>query len=158
MTTILSTKLKLRVPPLLLTIIIIFIMCGLSFLLPRISLWSTISYVLAIVSFCVGMYFCIKGVVEFRRHKTTVDPRFPEHVSSLVRSGIYSISRNPMYFGFLLFIASTVFALRSPALIVFVPIFILYMNEFQIKPEESVMQNMFGDQFVEYKLKVRRWL
>ncbi|ELR67166.1 Putative protein-S-isoprenylcysteine methyltransferase [Photobacterium marinum] len=38
-----------------------------------------------------------------------------------------------------------------------IPLFILYMNNFQIEPEEDVLEAMFGDEFREYCRKVRRW-
>ena len=50
----------------------------------------------------MGALTCLAGVVSFRRAKTTVNPMKPDAASSLVVSGIYRYTRNPMYAGFLL--------------------------------------------------------
>src|SRR5882672_5891766 len=50
----------------------------------------------------VGALVSILGVVSFKRAKTTVNPMKPESTSALVVAGIYGVTRNPMYLGFLL--------------------------------------------------------
>jgi protein-S-isoprenylcysteine O-methyltransferase Ste14 len=73
-------------------------------------------------------------------------------------SGIYRISRNPMYLGFFLLLTGLAIFLSNVIAIVILPLFILYMNRFQIEPEERVLTYLFGQEFVDYKLRVRRWL
>ena len=106
----------------------------------------------------IGSYFCVSGVIEFRRHKTTVDPRYPDNVTELVDTGIYRISRNPMYVGFALLLLSIALFLRSPILISGMVVFVAYMNRYQIIHEESYLSKAFGPKYDEYKHKVRRWL
>ena len=98
------------------------------------------------------------GVATFRRAKTTVNPRQPQNTSTLVTAGVYRVTRNPMYLGMLLvLIAWGALLAHGPALIV-LPLFVLYMNRFQIAPEEAVLTQMFGHIFTEYMSHVRRWL
>ena len=106
----------------------------------------------------VGAFFCLAGVVSFRRAKTTVNPLKPEQASSLVTSGIYRWSRNPMYVGFALFLVAWAAWLASPWTLLGVAGFVLYMNRFQIGPEERALASLFGIDFNHYCASVRRWL
>jgi protein-S-isoprenylcysteine O-methyltransferase Ste14 len=82
----------------------------------------------------------------------------PASSSSLVLSGIYKFSRNPMYLGFLLALFGWAVFLSNALAFVFLPAFIFYMNRFQIEPEEKALAGKFGQEFVDYKSRVRRWL
>jgi len=150
--------LELKIPPLFLVVIIGTLMVFASDYLPRVEVVSWISFLTALALFVAGVVFSICGVWQFRKNKTTVDPRHPANTSHLVDSGIYSLSRNPMYVGFALFLLSIVFFLRSPVLMLGVLIFIMYMNRFQIAPEEIFLSKDFGARYELYKQRVRRWL
>ncbi|MCF6199835.1 MAG: isoprenylcysteine carboxylmethyltransferase family protein, partial [Hyphomicrobiaceae bacterium] len=63
-----------------------------------------------------------------------------------------------MYVGFAALLAGWSLALASPYALVLAFCFILYINRFQIPPEEAAMTVLFGDQFSDYKSHVRRWL
>lgn len=102
--------------------------------------------------------FCTLGVMSFKKAETTVNPLNPENASTLVISGIYKISRNPMYVGFALFLLAWASYLTAPFSLIGVLGFIFYMNRFQIVPEERALLELFGKDFEEYKAKVRRWL
>jgi protein-S-isoprenylcysteine O-methyltransferase Ste14 len=113
---------------------------------------------LAAVAFTLGMYFWIAGVIALRKAKTTINPLKPASASSLVASGIYQISRNPIYVGFAFILATWALMLQYLWSFIGVLGFIMYMNRFQIIPEERAMHALFGDSFENYKNKVRRWL
>jgi protein-S-isoprenylcysteine O-methyltransferase Ste14 len=151
-------NLELTIPPLALTLLIGIAMVVGSWFLPDLDYSSAISISIGSLTMIIAAYFCVYGVVEFSRNKTTVDPRFPEKSSSLVTSGVYSVSRNPMYLGFSLFLFSLVVFLRSPYLLCAVAAFVIYMNRFQVLPEERILELHFGDAFLTYKSKVRRWI
>ena len=106
----------------------------------------------------LGPAIAISGVVSFRRVKTTVNPTKPGNATTLVVSGIYKFTRNPMYLGLcLVLLAWTVFlsnALALPLILAFVA----YMNRFQIGPEERALASLFPNEFAAYKARVRRWL
>jgi protein-S-isoprenylcysteine O-methyltransferase Ste14 len=106
----------------------------------------------------LGVAVAIAGVVSFRRAQTTVNPLKPESTSSLVVSGLYRISRNPMYVGMLLVLLGWGVLLSNVAALAIVPAFVLYMNRFQIGPEETVLARTFGGEYATYRSRVRRWL
>jgi protein-S-isoprenylcysteine O-methyltransferase Ste14 len=149
----------LKVPPLLLTVIFAALMFAESRLMPTISIAPPMKNVSAILIAIAGTLICILGVATFQRARTTVDPTRPEQTSSLVVSGIYRVSRNPMYLGFLLLLmAWSVYLGQLLSLFLGPMIFIVYMNRFQIVPEEQALELLFGDVFITYKKSVRRWI
>jgi len=104
-----------------------------------------------------GIVISLLGVYEFRKAKTTVDPRNPHKSEFLVRAGIYKFSRNPMYLGFLIILFGWWVILENYLAFYFIPLFVLYMNLFQIKPEEMCLSQKFGEAYTEYCNEVRRW-
>jgi protein-S-isoprenylcysteine O-methyltransferase Ste14 len=82
----------------------------------------------------------------------------PGASSSLVIRGVYTLTRNPMYLGFLLVLVGWAVFLSNTLAFLLLPVFILYMNRFQITPEERALASLFGQEFVVYKSRVRRWL
>ena len=114
--------------------------------------------VLAVLLAAVGLVICVAGVVQFRRAKTTVNPLTPETTTAMVTSGIYRFSRNPMYLGFLLALTGWAVFLSHVLVFVFLPLFVVYMNRFQIIREERALAAKFGRHFTDYRGSVRRWL
>lgn len=106
----------------------------------------------------VGALIAVAGVVAFRLHKTTVNPLTPDQSSSLVRSGIYRVSRNPMYLGFLVALVGWGVFLANWVAALPLPLFVAYLNHFQIHPEERALTQRFGEEFLSYSQSVRRWL
>jgi protein-S-isoprenylcysteine O-methyltransferase Ste14 len=82
----------------------------------------------------------------------------PESSSSLVVSGIYKLTRNPMYLGLLLVLLGWAIYLTNVLVFLLLPAFILYINRFQIAPEERALTALFGQEFAAYKSRTRRWL
>lgn len=106
----------------------------------------------------IGTAVALAGVIEFRRARTTVDPMRPERASALVSSGIYRVTRNPMYLGFALILVGWIVALRCLPALPIAAVFVLYLDRVQIPPEEAALQACFGSAFDEYASRVRRWL
>jgi protein-S-isoprenylcysteine O-methyltransferase Ste14 len=106
----------------------------------------------------LGVTTAISGVITFRRARTTVNPLKPESASSLVNWGVYTVTRNPMYLGLLLVLTGWAIFLSNVLGFVFVPAFALYINRFQIAPEERALTSLFGQDFAAYQSRVRRWL
>ncbi len=100
----------------------------------------------------------LSGILTFRKSGTTVDPRYPEKASELVKIGIYTFSRNPMYLGMLFVLTGIALYLGALSGFFIIPLFVLYMNYFQIMPEERILQEVFGEDFGDYRQKVRRWI
>lgn len=150
--------LKHRVPPPLVAGLFAFAMWAISFVVPTVEMNTVARLTLSAATVALGIFFCLAGVVSFRRAKTTVNPLEPEAATALVSSGIYAISRNPMYVGLALFLLAWVMYLSSPWVSIGVVGFVLYMNQFQIEPEERALAEIFGPEFISYQAKVRRWL
>ena len=105
----------------------------------------------------IGLSISISGIVSFRRAKTTINPSKPSAASSLVTSGVYRYTRNPMYLGLSVTLMGWAVFLSNPLALLAVPLFVLYVNRFQINPEERVLSSLFGAEYAAYKEKVRRW-
>ncbi|MBT8067102.1 MAG: isoprenylcysteine carboxylmethyltransferase family protein [Gammaproteobacteria bacterium] len=151
-------SLELKIPP-----VAVFLLCGtgmwlLESLLPELGLSLPADRLVAVFVACVGLAVAVAGVLAFRSAKTTVDPRYPEKSSSVVTRGIYRKSRNPMYLGLLLVLLGWAIFLRHVLPFAVLPVFVLYMNRFQIIPEERVMQASFGDEYSAYQNEVGRWI
>jgi protein-S-isoprenylcysteine O-methyltransferase Ste14 len=83
----------------------------------------------------------------------------PAQAASMVTSGVYRFTRNPMYLGmFCLLAAWAAWLGRLAPLLAGLPAFVLYMNRFQIRPEERALEQRFGAAFREYAARVRRWI
>jgi len=150
--------LELKVPPVALgAISAAFMWCvsaaapAFDVLFPANSMWSA---TLALI----GSLTCLAGVVSFRRAKTTVNPMKPDSTTSLVDSGIYRYTRNPMYLGFFLILLGWAVFLSNVLALVVLPTFVVWMSRFQISPEERVLASLFAKDYVEYRGRVRRWL
>ena len=105
-----------------------------------------------------GFAVALAGVKEFSLHQTTVNPLEPNKSSTLVTSGIYQLTRNPMYLGMLIVLLGWGDLLNDLLAFSGALTFFIYISIFQIKPEEEVMKEKFGHDFVQYCSKVRRWL
>lgn len=150
--------LELRVPPLALVIVFAILMMLLAQMVPGADYSVPAQPLPAIGVAVLGAAAVVAGVVAFRRHKTTVNPFTPDQTSSLVTSGIYRFTRNPMYLGFLLVLAGWSLYLANWVAVLLLPVFVVYMNRFQIEPEERALREKFGQSFIEYMSAVRRWL
>ncbi|MEX0608139.1 MAG: isoprenylcysteine carboxylmethyltransferase family protein [Balneolaceae bacterium] len=106
----------------------------------------------------LGAIVALLGVWEFRKKSTTVNPHKPQNTSDLVDSGIYRLSRNPMYLGLFLMLCAGILYLGNVYNLLVLPLFVCYMNCFQIIPEEEVMLQKFAGDFKAYKNEVRRWI
>lgn len=105
-----------------------------------------------------GGYVALMGVIEFRNKQTTVNPFTPENSSVLVTNGVYSWSRNPMYLGLLCSLLALFVYFAAPIALVGPALFKLYMDRFQILPEERHLTRIFGEKYLTYSAKVSRWI
>ena len=106
----------------------------------------------------LGLIIFISAVRSFREQKTTVNPLKPKQASSLVTSGIFRFSRNPMYLGMLIILLSISFKFNLLGGIIISLLFFIFITKFQIYPEEEAMNELFGDKFTQYSNTTRRWI
>ncbi len=150
--------LELKVPPALLMLVFGFFMWLLDRALPQFKQTSVAYEWLAIVVIVLAILCIAAGIASFRQAKTTVDPTQPQKATAMVTGGIYGYTRNPMYLGFLLMLLACAFKLANPLTLTLLPVFVLYMNQFQIKPEEAALTELFGQKYMAYQQQVRRWV
>ena len=113
--------------------------------------------ILIIALYGMGFLVAVLAWIQFARHGTTIDPRQLDKVSTLVTGGIYKLTRNPMYLGLLLFLLAWGLYLGNAFNAITAAAFVSYMNAFQIRPEEAVLQQRFGPAYSQYCKAVRRW-
>jgi protein-S-isoprenylcysteine O-methyltransferase Ste14 len=108
--------------------------------------------------FALGVFIGIIAVYAFRKAQTTVDPRNPDKASKLVTVGIYKISRNPMYLGLFFILLAFVIKLGNLYSVPVLVVYVWYITTFQIKPEETALKDLFGEDYSHYLKTVRRWI
>jgi protein-S-isoprenylcysteine O-methyltransferase Ste14 len=150
--------LELKVPPLAVAALAALVMLLAARIVP--ALQAAIPARPAFAGFfaVAGVLINLAGVVEFRRAGTTLNPTRPEATSAMVSGGVYRLTRNPMYLGFLLALLGWATWLGNLLALAVVAGFVLYLTRFQIVPEERLLAQRFGGEFAAYRQRVRRWL
>ena len=150
--------LELKIPPVLVTLIAALGMWGASLAVPSFHLSVTARASAGAILVAVGLGIVVAGGISFRRARTTVNPTKPGSTSSLVVSGVYRFTRNPMYLGMVFALLGWASFLLNALAFVLIPGFVVYLNRFQIAPEERALSSLFGAEYVSYQARVRRWL
>jgi protein-S-isoprenylcysteine O-methyltransferase Ste14 len=151
-------SLELKIPPPFVALALGLLMWLASSVAQPIEVPFALRLGIALVLLAVGQSISISGMVAFRRAKTTMNPIKASAASSLVSSGVYRFTRNPMYLGLLITLLAWAVFLSNPLALLFLPLYVLYINRYQIGPEERVLASLFGAEYAAYKKKVRRWL
>ena len=151
-------NLELKIPPVVQVLIVAVAMGLIDHLWPATHLDGLLRLLVTGLAGVVGATFCVAGVMRFRQANTTVNPTTPEASSTLVTTGVYGITRNPMYIGFLLMLIAWGLWLANLYTLPFTAVFVAYMNRYQIQPEERMLGRLFGSAYVAYMQRVRRWL
>jgi protein-S-isoprenylcysteine O-methyltransferase Ste14 len=150
--------LELKIPPPVLALCFALLMWLASSLVPSVVVPFGVRVGVALALVAIGQSISVSGMVSFRRAKTTVNPMKPSAASSLVTGGVYRFTRNPMYLGLSITLMGWEVFLSNPLALLAVPLFVLYVERFQIHPEERVLSSLFGAEYAAYREKVRRWL
>ena len=106
----------------------------------------------------IGVFVSASGIREFNKASTTVNPLKPDEASSLVTTGVFRRTRNPMYVGLFLILTGWMVWLESLGNLLMLAVFVLVLTELQIKPEERALRQLFGEEYVRYCSQVRRWI
>lgn len=145
----------LKIPPPVLTLLALFIMYVCTYLIP---LWQfKSSWIVAIPFITIAIVVGFLAVLALVKADTTISPFVPQQTARLVTRGIYQYSRNPMYVSLLLVLIAAIFLYGELSTILGLIIFVLVVNHYQIKPEEKVLLQLFGEDYVQYCRQVRRW-
>ena len=149
--------LELKVPPPFVLLIVALFMWLVNHLMggafaPRLVFFAGIE------TMAIGFAVAVKGLITLRRNRTTPSPIMIDRAKKLVTTGLYQISRNPMYLGMVIFLIGWTLLLGNLWLLAGPLAFALYVNRFQIAPEERMMTTKFGANYAAYKNRVRRWI
>ena len=151
-------SLEVKVPPPVVAATVAVAMWGTYKLAPLLQVPSALRLGAALAILLVGISFSVAGMLAFRRARTTVNPTTPEKATALVTSGVYRITRNPMYVGLSFDLVSLAMFLSSAWALLGPVAFMLYVGRFQIAPEERALAKLFGSEYAAYQARVRRWL
>lgn len=149
---------SIKIPPVVVFLVSLGLMFGAYFIAPGWAFDFMFRITLSRVFLVMGVLTSFSGVMAFRMHHTTVDPLHPEKASSLVTRGIYKYTRNPMYVGMAAILIGAAIRLGHPISVLFVGLFIGFIDRFQIVPEEKALQKIFGDAYTRYCEQVGRWI
>lgn len=127
----------------------------LRFVFPEFKIMPSPYDMTGLVLIALGIYLVIDPWYLFKKHNT---PESFEPTTTLVKDGIYKYSRNPMYLGGILFLTGLSVTMNNLVSLISPFIFFLFMNFMFIPYEEDELTKAFGDKYVEYKKKVRRWI
>jgi protein-S-isoprenylcysteine O-methyltransferase Ste14 len=152
----------LKVPPLLVWLFFAGGMFGVAYSAPDLSfsLPAKSARALGLGFVVLGGAIALAGVAAFRAKRTTANPLNPGAASSIVSSGIYRFTRNPMYMylGFFFALAGWALFLSNIGAVLLLPGFVVYLTQFQIKPEERTLLEKFCPEYARYMTQVRRWV
>ena len=128
----------------------------LTFPVPRIGLVHWISAIMAGCLILIGIAVFAAGIRNFSRAGTPVPTNQPTR--ALVTTGVHGWTRNPIYLGMFMAYVGIGVAVRSPwILILALPLAIL-IRYGVVAREEAYLERRFGDAYLDYKHRVRRWL
>ena len=128
----------------------------LHYVLPIAQIINSPANWLGFIFFAIGSLLNIWSDQLMKKNKTTVKPL--EKPSTLIQTGPFKISRNPMYLGIALLLIGAGFILGSVTSFVGVILFVAAMEMVFIPKEEKILQEQFGEEYMKYKKKVGRWI
>lgn len=112
--------------------------------------------ILGVIVMVVSFIFGLPAVLNMIAAKTTPNPHRP--TTTLVFSGTYRFSRNPMYIGLTLLYAGLMTYLQLLWGLILLPVVIWLITVWVIVPEEKYLERKFGSEYLNYKATVRRWV
>ena len=149
---------KLLIPPPVQALICAGVMWLIARQFPDLSFSFSLQQPLAILVCLTGIAIDLVSVGLFTREKTTVSPFNPANSTTLVTSGFYQYSRNPMYLGMACILTGLAIWLGNWGAFLMIPCFVWYITHLQIIPEEEILLEKFGQEYGEYMMRVRRWI
>jgi protein-S-isoprenylcysteine O-methyltransferase Ste14 len=133
----------------------IVIMVLLHFTLPGATVLTIPWSLLGVLPLGVGIVLNLAADSSFKRHQTSVKPL--EESTALITNGVFRLTRHPMYLGFVLILLGIAMLLGSLTPFVIVPAFAVFMDIVFMRHEEKKLEETFGEAWLSYKARVRRW-
>ena len=142
-------------PPVYL-LIAVLLMAGLNYFTPLHTILAAPVTYLGIGLIVLGFLIVIWPAASFGRVGTPIRPF--EESTDLVTNGMYRVTRNPMYLGMVAVLLGVAVLFGSASPFLLIPIFGWIIQTKFVKFEEVLLEETFGDEYIEYKGRVRRWL
>jgi protein-S-isoprenylcysteine O-methyltransferase Ste14 len=152
------SRLELKVAPDVVWVIVAAVMWFASGRTPRVDLPDPLRVGIAIALTGAGVWAMVSARIALERADTTWHPTTPSKSTHLVTSGVFGLSRNPIYLGMLLVMIGFAVLLASPVALLLCAVFLLYIGRFQIVPEERALGQLLGQEYEDYLARVRRWI
>lgn len=150
--------LQLKIPPPAYALAIGLLMTLLNRYFP-IATWITSPWnKVGIAVIVIAVSMDLSSLFQFLKKHTTPNPFKPKNTTSLVTNGLYRYSRNPMYVGLLTVLIGYAIWLGSITPFLLLPLFYWLITTQQIIPEENILKEKFGQEYLDYKKRVKRWL
>lgn len=147
-----------KIPPPIVVLVTAAGMWPLAGIAPAIPLDNLWRWIAAAGLALGGLLIARSGVRNFSRAKTTINPVNIDAASTLVTTGIFAYTRNPMYLGMTALLLGWAIFLSGVWTFLGPLLFVLFITRFQILPEETVLAGKFGASYDAYTQKVRRWI
>ena len=151
-------KLERKIPPVALFVIFVILMTVVDKVWVVFCFELPLNLFVAVAAVGLSGVIGLAGVYEFRKAKTTVNPINVEAASTVVDSGIFAYTRNPMYLALMILLVGLGYWQQNILCLLLSYGFVMYLNRFQIRPEEKALENNFGPEYLDYKQRVRRWI
>lgn len=116
----------------------------------------TVRVPVGVLLLVAGVAVAGAGVMSVVRHRTTIVPHHP--VTTLLTTGIYRLSRNPMYVGLASAYLGTAVLVGSWWPVLTFPLALVAVRVVVVGPEENYLAEQFGAPFADYRRHVRRWV
>ena len=147
---------QVRINPPVLTLVHILAAFLLQWLLPLPLPAPAFIRVLGVLLVLGSLALAFSAVRQFSRVPTTLHPHAP--VTAVVTGGPYRFSRNPIYVCYVCLLVGFPLALNSYWGAVLSPLLVLLLTRLVIQYEEAYLERQFGQVYLDYKSRVRRWL
>jgi len=153
-----TSGLELKAPPDIVWLVVGAMMWLASTMTPGLAVAKPLRLVVAAALIALGVGLIVGARIMLDRAGTTWHPSDPERTTALVSGGVFRLSRNPTYLGMQLVLVGWAVVLASPLALVVSAVFALWIDRFQIRPEERALAALLGQEYRDYARAVRRWV
>ena len=145
-----------KFPPPLLVVLVV----GTGYLIDLVKPWPVLSAELVWLSgavlILIALLIAVTALFQFLEASTHIEPWRP--TTTILKTGVFRYSRNPIYLAFVIATAGGGLVLNSWWILLGVPLLIWLLQQLIIKREEVYLASKFGEEYLDYRKKVRRWL
>lgn len=151
---------KATIPPPIVFLICAVFMWLINASIPTVHFDFRYQNILFWIVLITGLALLVAASTNIFKRKTTIHPnrKALSQATSLVTTGPFRYTRNPIYLGMAIMLVAWLIFLANVLTVVGVIFFVMFITEYQIKPEEEALVKIFGEEYLRYKRSVRRWI